>query len=426
MARLCSQVRRKGRQDGTGWAWLREHARVGFSADPARIAPPPLDLVASLEGPCRRIPAETIYAGLVPFGPAYRNLQGTLLLSGDGALARIGGGMDTGDSPSCGSPFPLDAALHAACVWGQHFQGATLFPVAFGRRWIQEPTAPGERYVARVFFTGKRGKASVFDLWIYGEDGSWREAALGVEMQDRGAGEVRPAAPWEPPAAPLLDPLRSRCAGLAIVELEGVAPFASQALSAAEEARFAGLGERRRSSFLAARLASKRLVRRLAGGDRETPAQLLTTIGPPPRDQHPRCPLPDGREPWTCSVSHDRRFAVAAAGNGRIGVDVEPLSERVLKGLRLFMRPQEIARAEASPLGLPAAALRVWSVKEALSKALDLPLADAWERVSVTAIGPDASFFRVGPLAGEALHAPLEDHVLTVVSVPAAPHPFSS
>ena len=129
------------------------------------------------------------------------------------------------------------------------------------------------------------------------------------------------------------------CDALTVIELTTVAPFADKVLSADESKRFENMSDRRRRSFLAARLACKRLSRILSGNDTETDPRAITTVYADKAS--PCCPLTDGRSGYSCSVSHDDRFAVAVASTGRVGVDVEKMSERVLKSRSLFMSAQE-------------------------------------------------------------------------------------
>ena len=63
---------------------------------------------------------ERIYAELVPFGPNYRNISAITAVYQDGIRADIVA-PDLGGPHRLGSPFVLDAAFHAACVWGQRY-----------------------------------------------------------------------------------------------------------------------------------------------------------------------------------------------------------------------------------------------------------------------------------------------------------------
>jgi phosphopantetheinyl transferase len=200
---------------------------------------------------------------------------------------------------------------------------------------------------------------------------------------------------------------------MSVVELDAVAPFAGTALSPDEIPRMVRMGERRRRSYIGARLACKFLSRSLAGGDRETPAHSISTVTP--GGARPRCPLPDGSEPFRCSVSHDDRFAVAAADEGPIGIDVELLSDRILRLVPRFAGAEERRYVEAFPGGAVQAATRLWSVKEAAAKALDIRLPESWRGVRVTALGEHASEALFGGKRLHVYHGALDGHLLTLL-----------
>ena len=66
-----------------------------------------------------------IYRDLVPFGPAYHNIAENLNLHKDGAIAKLRAPIISDaieKTGQLGSPFVLDAAFHAACVWGQRYR----------------------------------------------------------------------------------------------------------------------------------------------------------------------------------------------------------------------------------------------------------------------------------------------------------------
>jgi len=91
-----------------------------------------------------------------------------------------------------GSPFPLDAAFHAACVWGQRYAGLVGFPVGFALRWLFAPTRPGSTYTARVFPKKVHPDRFLADIWITDIDGALQEAVLDVVMRDVSGGRIKP------------------------------------------------------------------------------------------------------------------------------------------------------------------------------------------------------------------------------------------
>jgi phosphopantetheinyl transferase len=166
---------------------------------------------------------------------------------------------------------------------------------------------------------------------------------------------------------------------------------------------------------LAARLACKRISRLLSGNDTQTAPEDITTVCAD-RPHVPCCPLTDGRSPYPCSVSHDDRFAVAVAADKRVGVDVEKMSERLLKCRSLYMSEQEQAIALDSQIGEIETAVRIWSIKEAVAKVLDITLAAAWHRVQVGAVGSFESRFQIdGQGSHTAVHDSVGQHVFTLV-----------
>ncbi|MDP2644720.1 MAG: polyketide synthase dehydratase domain-containing protein, partial [Desulfobacterales bacterium] len=91
-----------------------------------------------------------------------------------------------------GSPFHLDAAFHAACVWGQRYEQVVAFPVGFDHRTIYEPTRPGEIYFSRVIAVETSRDLLIFDIWIYNQQGNLCESVGRVHMKDVSAGRMKP------------------------------------------------------------------------------------------------------------------------------------------------------------------------------------------------------------------------------------------
>jgi hypothetical protein len=173
-----------------------EHARVEFAAaDSAPSSVPPFRVVNKLEGDCISVPSTTIYRELVPFGTAYQNIIGDLSVSPKGALAYLSGGGNEADEDLLGSPFPLDAAMHAACVLGQRFSGIVPFPTGFEKRIIYKKTKKGGTYIGRVVPVKVNHESLIFDAWIYDLDGIMYESISGIQMRDVSQGRLRPP-PW--------------------------------------------------------------------------------------------------------------------------------------------------------------------------------------------------------------------------------------
>lgn len=147
-----------------------------------------------LPGPTFRVSADRIYDELVPFGPAYRNVRGDVLLTLGGISATVSGGYFPEAEGPLGSPFPLDAAMHAACAWGQRYRNRVAFPIGFDRREILSPTRAGETYLCRIAPLPDAGAVLRFDIGLYGADGRPVEVIRGLSMRDIFGGRMIPPA----------------------------------------------------------------------------------------------------------------------------------------------------------------------------------------------------------------------------------------
>jgi hypothetical protein len=170
-----------------------EHARVEFATDnsaPHHAAP--FEDIEKLKEKSIRIPAKNIYPELIPFGKAYQNIIGDLILSPEGALAHLSGGLYDADENFLGSPFPFDAMMHAACVWGQRFSNLLPFPIGFEKRFIYEKTKKGGSYLGRVASVQIDREWLKFDAWIYDVHGVLYEVIRGITMRDVTQGRLHP------------------------------------------------------------------------------------------------------------------------------------------------------------------------------------------------------------------------------------------
>jgi hypothetical protein len=170
-----------------------ENAAVIFDQS-SQIPSPSLTFstAKSLGAGCIQLSADSIYRGLVPFGPAFQNMVGDLSMSEEGTVVEIDGGAAEGDETLLGSPFPFDAAMHAACVWGQRFCGVVALPVGFDSRTIYRPTRSGCRYVARIVPVDVSREPFTFHAWIFDADGVIYEEVLGLKMRDVTGGRRKP------------------------------------------------------------------------------------------------------------------------------------------------------------------------------------------------------------------------------------------
>lgn len=180
-ARLLSRVRFKT------MSRIIEHGEIFFSSVGIDDQPVPNIDPAPLSGLVTEVNVEQLYREMVPFGPNYQTLQETLYLSEHGAWGRL----KAPQLPSwnsvqemIGSPFPLDGALHAACVLGQQMVDFVPFPVGFDRRIIIRPTQPGSCYITRVIPVSRTNDELTFDLGIFDNGGQVYEMVTGVRMRD--------------------------------------------------------------------------------------------------------------------------------------------------------------------------------------------------------------------------------------------------
>lgn len=159
-----------------------------ITADPA--TPSPADGTLNFS-------AEQIYNELVPFGPAFRTLQDQLVLTENTARGIVLAPdlPTTTASPALlGSPFPLDGAMHAACVHGQFQVDFVPFPVGFAVRTIIHPTQAGERYHVQAHLRALSTDELIYDLKILDEEKRVREQVTGLRMRDVSGGRIRPPA----------------------------------------------------------------------------------------------------------------------------------------------------------------------------------------------------------------------------------------
>jgi len=415
-----AQLLTKTRSGKSAITRSKVHAAVYFPRKQDGNTAVPLDLHAFLEGICVEVSPEEIYRDLVPFGPSYRNIIAPLYITENGAIAQIASPAYPDrqkDGGILGSPFPLDAAFHAACVWAQCYKDTVAFPVGFERRSVYHPTHSGHTYFGRVMPAKTDSNPLIFDIRIYDTEGTLCESVRGVHMQDVSAGRVTPP-PWIKKAGKghFLQNIRRYCRDLSVSEIKTLPPFADKALSDPEIKRFQTMGVKRRQSFLAARLACKRISRRLSGNDCRTPAADINTLCSDLR--RPCCRRSDTAAAVPCSVSHDDRFVIAAVSDAKTGIDVEKISARVLRSQDIFMSKAEQQLVQSSKLGAVEAAIRIWSIKEAVAKALDMNLAEAWQRVAVKRVGGYKSRFQIDSAGSfSAFHDTVAEHVFTLACV---------
>ncbi len=292
--------------------------------------------------------------------------------------------------------------------WGQMFAGIIAYPAAFEKRFVYTPTEPGQDYFCRVSPLGKRQGGISFDIRIYDAPGNLCEALLGVLMKPI-AGAPGPACTAGTPGPVLFDTIKANCFAFSIIELGAVLPFCLKALTAGEMGRIRRFGPERLRSFMAGRLAYKRSWRR-AAKDYQTAADAIP-------DFMYGGLAGDGGD-FSYSISHDERFAFAVAGKNKIGADVEKFSGKAARNRRIFLNEGDNAAMEGlSDLDQPQKLLRIWSAKEALSKAMGNHVAELWKRMSAIETGNNLTVLRYDDRNYAVVHDQAEGHLFSMTAM---------
>ncbi|MBN2040511.1 MAG: polyketide synthase dehydratase domain-containing protein [Spirochaetes bacterium] len=411
---VISKLLTKKKLQKTGITRSVEYVNLEFRKDFLAWKNLTYDTASALDGICFRVPVEKIYKELIFFGPAFQNISNTVYLTPSGATGRIfARALDNADGP-LGSPFVFDAALHVANIWGQRYHNTIAFPVSFKRRIIHKPAVPGEEYFVRVIPCEDGSGNLVFEIYIYDLNGNPCESASGIIMRDINKSSQNPPDWIIRKNCDSLTNISQKCRNYSVIEIESVPDFAVKALSPEEFTRQESMTDKRRKSFISARLACKQLTRKLDQNCVSIPADEIITMSD---NKYPKCPVSDGSIPFNCSVSHDNRFAVAAVSLKRIGIDVEAVSERLLKTAHFYISAEEEKTVASSKLDRVSSCLRAWSVKEAVTKALDIKLAESWKLVKVTGIEKSKSTFILNGAEITAYHDVVDNHLFTVVEL---------
>jgi phosphopantetheinyl transferase len=208
---------------------------------------------------------------------------------------------------------------------------------------------------------------------------------------------------------PGIERLQSACLGIVLLDMETIAPVEENLFTPREAARAKRMGPGRRKGFTAARVALKRLVRQLNLVEKDRPDRMIETVGP---DNVRPCL---GESGIYCSVSHCGGLVVAAAHRHPIGVDLEMVSEKVIRTKHLFMSPRERDLIALSGLGPQRAATRVWTTKEAAAKALGLHLFQALREVEVVRLGEGEGMMKYQEKTYPVRHAEGNEYVMTLI-----------
>jgi hypothetical protein len=166
----------------------REHAQITFAA---AAPPPPPPRAASCDF---ELSAERVYRELIPFGPRYCNLRGTVRLGREGGAGVVRSPEPPRQPPPlAGCPYLLDAAMHLACVWGQRYAGVVAYPTGFATRVLAKPTTAGERWCS-VAPRSVEPRRLLCDLWLLDGSGEVCDTVAGLAMAPLATGAPPP--PW--------------------------------------------------------------------------------------------------------------------------------------------------------------------------------------------------------------------------------------
>ena len=213
------------------------------------------------------------------------------------------------------------------------------------------------------------------------------------------------------PTWPGIERLQSACLGMVLLDMETISPVRENLFTPREAAKAVSMGPRRRRGFIAARAALKRLARKLNLVEKGTPDRTIETVGP------------DGVRPCFsesgiyCSVSHCARLVAAVAHTHPIGVDLEMVSEKVMRTKHLFMSPGERDLVSLSGLGPERAATRAWTIKEAAAKALGLYLFQAIREVEIVRLGEEEGVMRYQGKTYPVRHAERNGYVISLITL---------
>ena len=122
----------------------------------------------------------------------------------------------------------------------------------------------------------------------------------------------------------------------------------------------------------------------------------------------PCCPIDNDINKIFCSVSHDSRFVIVVVSQNNIGIDVEEISNKIINLKRYFINDFDNLDSNLSQKEV---FTKIWTIKEAVSKAFDINLAKSWQKVFVKKIGLKKSIFEFDKKDYFAIHEILDNHI---------------
>lgn len=166
----------------------RTHAAVTFGGSVGSLPEPPAKIACDVE-----VSAHRVYSELIPFGPRYRNLHGSIQLGQEGGTAWVRSPEPVSPAFSrAGCPYLFDSAMHLACLWGQRYAGVVAYPTGFGARVIALSLAHGQRRCV-VAPKAIEPHGLTFDLWLTDENHRVCDTIAGLAMVPLAGGPQPPA-----------------------------------------------------------------------------------------------------------------------------------------------------------------------------------------------------------------------------------------
>lgn len=209
-----------------------------------------------------------------------------------------------------------------------------------------------------------------------------------------------------------LNNIITKVSAYVVIELSSIDHGGCIYLTNEEMNKFKSLGDRRKTSFLGGRIALKTLVKKLLNNSELDFCDINTISG----SAKPEIVVNGKDLNYYFSLSHDERFAFAAAGAKPIGADVEVLSDRILKLKRKFINSEEQTLLRCPALGDVEFSMRVWSVKESSAKLLNADFIKICKAANVIIVGKDNSEMRVDEKMYIGYHDIIDKHLFTIVT----------
>ncbi|WP_230470482.1 type I polyketide synthase [Lujinxingia vulgaris] len=289
-------------------------------------------------------------------------------------------------------PLVRELGLQAVGLWGLIHHGRTYLPLGIGRSRMAGQASVGEPLLVRAHRLSDAAEGTIaFDVEVRGHDGRLLQLMERVEMIAHAPlREIDRLAPGR--EANVLEVRLSADEAQAI--LQGRGGDISGVLSEAEREGYERLrSAQRRGEWLAARLAAREAARRWAllfYGERIDPTDICVFKSESGEPQlRWRDGAKGGRPLPALSLTHTSGLAVAVVSmpgtRCRLGVDLEPLEARSEAFGSAYFNDDERALSVGSlPVGQRETAL--WTVKEAVSKALGLGLQLSASEIEIVAV----------------------------------------